>query len=423
MNAPPAPARRSARRRSTGVSLVELMVGLVIALVISLVMFNVFVVAEGQRRTTASGGDAQQSGSLASYLLERTLRMGGAGLARVGRGSQDTPALPIWGCMLKATQKIGSSPVVRIPLQTSSMDAPFASLGLSDLAAAPALIFNGGTISDDQASSQTPDAIMVMAGTHRSINIGIDLAGPGNATSIPVKSSAGFQTGDLFLAAEGDSDAPMANTCWIVQTTSEVETSVTAVNYLQSKDDLGKRLKISDGQFTPSTGLAPPGGAYTNTTRLADLGTVPLFAIFGIATVSGQAQELRRYDILTGSTQSVGDGVVNLQAIYGIASALTSQAVSEWVAPVGDWSARNLMDGSAVSRERLGRIRAIHYTMVTRSAILERSDIEQSALTMFAYNADRKFDLTLTGNDRKYRYRVFEQIVPLRNMLIANDPS
>ena len=46
--------------RHAGFSLVELMVAVVIGLIGKLVMFQVFAVSEGQKRTTASGGDGQQ---------------------------------------------------------------------------------------------------------------------------------------------------------------------------------------------------------------------------------------------------------------------------------------------------------------------------------------------------------------------------
>ena len=64
----------SKRIRNAGFSLVELMVAVVIGLIGTVVMFQVFAVSESYKRTTVSGGDAQQNGSVALFTMERDLR-------------------------------------------------------------------------------------------------------------------------------------------------------------------------------------------------------------------------------------------------------------------------------------------------------------------------------------------------------------
>ena len=66
--------------RQRGFSLVELMVAVVIGLIGTLVMFQVFAVSEAQKRSTTSGGDAQQNGSIALFTIERDLRNTAAGM-------------------------------------------------------------------------------------------------------------------------------------------------------------------------------------------------------------------------------------------------------------------------------------------------------------------------------------------------------
>ncbi len=62
-----------------GFSLVELMVGLTVGLIVILVVTQTLAIFEGQKRTTASGADAQQSGLLGLFSIEQDVRMAGAG--------------------------------------------------------------------------------------------------------------------------------------------------------------------------------------------------------------------------------------------------------------------------------------------------------------------------------------------------------
>lgn len=74
-----------------GFGLVEIMVGLVIGLIAILVALQVFSVSLGQRRTTTSGGDAQQSGMISLYLLERDLRQAGYGIKSLAAPCKSPP--------------------------------------------------------------------------------------------------------------------------------------------------------------------------------------------------------------------------------------------------------------------------------------------------------------------------------------------
>src|SRR6185503_19844966 len=65
--------------RQAGMSMVELMVAMAIALIGTIIIFQVFEVSEGIRRTTTSGGDAQQNGQIGLYAMEADLRNAGMG--------------------------------------------------------------------------------------------------------------------------------------------------------------------------------------------------------------------------------------------------------------------------------------------------------------------------------------------------------
>src|SRR5712692_6240470 len=110
------------------------MVAMVISLIGVIIIFQVFEASEGVRRTTTSGGDAQQNGAVALYLMERDLRNSGMGI-------NDTIYA---GCNV-----VGSD---------SSRTTPnFPPVGNS-IILAPAFITAGGT-------ATTPDQIAVFYGS------------------------------------------------------------------------------------------------------------------------------------------------------------------------------------------------------------------------------------------------------------------
>src|SRR4029077_10848280 len=62
-----------------GFSMVELLVAMLIGLIGMIIIFQVFEVSEGIKRSTTSGGDAQQNGVIALYTMERDFKNGGMG--------------------------------------------------------------------------------------------------------------------------------------------------------------------------------------------------------------------------------------------------------------------------------------------------------------------------------------------------------
>ena len=65
---------------NNGFSLIDILVGMVIALLGVIIIFQVFSVSEGVKRTTTSGGDAIQNGASALFTLERSLKGAGYGI-------------------------------------------------------------------------------------------------------------------------------------------------------------------------------------------------------------------------------------------------------------------------------------------------------------------------------------------------------
>ena len=74
----------SKQPREHGFSLVEIMIAVVVGMIGILVIMQVFLVAEGQKRATTGGADAQENALMAMFTLERELRVAGLGLVGLG---------------------------------------------------------------------------------------------------------------------------------------------------------------------------------------------------------------------------------------------------------------------------------------------------------------------------------------------------
>src|SRR2546427_12818343 len=93
---------RSSRHRVSerGFSMVELLVAMLIGLIGMIIIFQVFEVSESIKRSTTSGGDAQQNGVIALYTMERDFKNGGMGFNDTGFvgcnivGFDNKPATP-----------------------------------------------------------------------------------------------------------------------------------------------------------------------------------------------------------------------------------------------------------------------------------------------------------------------------------------
>ena len=72
---------RRATSRCAGFTLVEIMVGMVIALLGMIVMMQLFSIFEGQKRATTGGSEAQNSGTIALYGVQRAVEKGGYGFS------------------------------------------------------------------------------------------------------------------------------------------------------------------------------------------------------------------------------------------------------------------------------------------------------------------------------------------------------
>ena len=398
----------SGRRTERGLTMVELMVGMVIALIGSIVIFQVFLVSENYKRSTTGGSDAIQSANFSLYQLEREFSGAGAGLARMTN---------MWGCLVQARR---ASTVVLGP-GAAAFPAPFNVFASTNVRIAPALISDGG--------GATPDVVLGISGANDSVNTPVVVTGAPTATNVSLASTLGVRQNDLLMVVE---QGATGNPCPLAQ--------VDSPDPLWSPPVPPMPLMPNPVAFAANDSWTTGFSGYSASAKVANLGPAvcpvgvpcerPRFVAFGVGTdPAGFTSALLTYDLLFGAEApfngepiSIADNVVNLQAVYGVAATPTDPTVAQWVPPTAPWDLANLTNGGAVSADLIARIRAVRITVVARNAQWEKDPVSPATVTLFAdLPAAAQVTVNLTSAERQYRYRQFDVVIPLRNMLLANN--
>lgn len=373
------------RSSHQGFSLIEIMVGLAMGMISMIVIMQVFSVFEGEKRTTTGGADAQSNGALSLYMIERDARMGGWGL---GTMSYATCSTAFTYC--DGSAACGGS--------TGPLDMPFAAVKIRD----------GGA---------NPDSIVVQffadpnVGTFRfPANTNLKKTMPQSSAELNVGTVSGCEAGGMVIVAQG-------GTCTLMKITT-----------LQ-----GQALKIQhnpgqDGEFNPPISYQTSNGwpAYAEGATIACFKApstnLAYQRTYAINTSTRQLQRTDNSPTAAVADELVAPDIVDLQAQYGIAPtgvAPANQTVNEWVdATGGTWSAPSMTN--------VRRIKALRIALVARSAQYEKLKEGEECKTTTAamvesWSSWATFSTTNYPADWKcYRYKVFETVVPLRNIMWGN---
>ncbi|WP_291991965.1 PilW family protein [Candidatus Accumulibacter sp. ACC003] len=342
----------TARIVPQGFTLVEVMVAMVIGMIGLIVMMQVFSVAEGQRRTTTGSGDAQSNGAIALYALQRDIRQGGYGFN----------ALNAMGCPL-------------------TLPAP-ASRTLTQLAP---VVINA----DVPAGDANSDTLLVTFGNNEGPPEG-DVVTAVNGELIAVSTAINYSANQWVVAAPA---APL-NGCALAMA------QVTAV-------------------AAPNIAIAASGAVDGGT--LFNLGGNP--RILAYAVRAGNLTVCNYLLADCGADCTAGDGtcsaswvpiandIVSLRAEYGHASTATSG--------VDSWNQTTPADANQAALACLwARTSALRIAVVARNSQVDRGQLTAAAPTWAGSGDDAapNIDLSARANWQNYRYKVFETVIPLRNL-------
>jgi len=363
-----------AAAQGRGVSLIEVMVGMVVGMLAVLLISQVLLVSEGQKRTTTGGADAQVNGALALYSIQRDVQMAGYGI---------TSSPNIIGCPISARYG-GAAPV--------GFAARLAPVFITPQASRPA-----GSVGD---------SIRMLASSKPSYSVPTRVIPPAYAvgnTSFPVRASLGFAQGDLALVAT-DATQP----CWVFQVTG-----------VPTARDLPR---VNNAAWNPANA---PDVAYGDGAVLMNLGTL-VDNVYEINNAN--VLQISSFDAANPVARIVRDlqpDIVNLRAFYGRDTSVPADGVIDTYdqttpATNADWR----------------RVLSVRVVVVSRSSTYEKDIVtpanpEWSVGTLpstagaatcasgtgVCLTIDVGAGVTGDVPAKHYRYKVFDTVIPLRNML------
>ncbi len=383
------------KRRATserGVTLIELMVGMLIGMLAVLVISQVLLVSEGQKRTTTSGADAQVNGALSLFAVQRDLQ--GAGY-----GFTSSPA--IVGCPINARFNNAAAP------------ATFATT------LAPVIIT---TEADRGVAAGLGDSIRILSSSKTSYSVPTRIVPPGivpNGQLVPVTAALGIAGPNLVTGTPGDLVVLATDgvqPCWVFEVT-DVPTATTVARV----DNAGWNA------------AGTPTQAYGDGSVLLNLGRL-IDNRYEVNIVNNQRSLwLSSFDIGNPAvrvTREVQADVTTLRAFYGRDTSIPPDGIvdiydTNTPATNADWL----------------RVMSVRLIVVARSGQYEKC--EPQPCTTYATPVNPTWDVGSTpatagaatcGSSKcvtidvgagaagdveakHYRYKIFETIVPLRNMM------
>lgn len=362
-------------RRMQGFSLIELMVGLTVGMIIALVVGAVLQVFESQKGTTISSSDAQTDGALAAHYLERDLRMGGYGF-------NVSAAL---GCDVKAMYN--NDGVVR------------------HLNLVPASIVDGGALGD-------ADTIDVVYSAKDSFAV------PARMVQAMPNPSANWKLNSIIGMEERDTHAtPAVEGDFLVGVhTATNECAMVQVTQLGNPGNASDKTTVvhNSGQsdWNPSgagnANLIFPASGYSVGDPVLNLGTLAHYRYSVVVDAQGrsklQRQSINPAGAIT-ATDTLVSNVVNLQAQYGFDTDADGR-VDQW---------NTTTPTTSVGWQQL---RVVRLTVVSRSQKMEMTNVTSAQPTWDDGSAGGGvIRINNLPNWQRYRYRVFQTIVPLRNLV------
>ena len=348
------PLTHTPQKHLTGFGLVEIMVGMVIGMFGIIVMMQVFALSEERKRITTGGGDAMTEGVMAMYALQRDIRQAGAGISDV----------KILGC--------------DVLLRTGVTLAGLAPVTINHASIPP-------------GDNLTDTLLVVYTNTNGSPQ-GDGITAQPATTQYAVQTPTSFVANDWLIAAP--------------QTRGDCVTTPLL---------LDRTVSIATPNVTVTTGVA----GMSNGT-LFNVGQAPIILAYAVRSGNLTVCDYAVNDCSvvgnTGNTAiwtPIANNIVSMRAQYGRD---TTAAPMDGIVDLYDQATPN-------TACLWTRATAVRLALVARSAQFDKSTVTTVAPVWDGSTANNPTGSTaaavdLTGNAswQNYRYKIFQTVVPLRNI-------
>jgi type IV pilus assembly protein PilW len=417
-------SQRLPASRQAGFGLVEAMIGMIIALLTSLAIFQTFAVNEAQRRTTGSGSEALQAGTLAMSQIQKIVRNAGYNMT--------TPTDPLLTPPARSVVE-GAGAVIINPTTAASefligCVAPALASGIRRITPALATAGAGPLISD---------TIVVMQGNSAASPIPSLLVTPvpAGTTTLQISTTYGYALNDWVIIYE---QSPTINTGNL----RPVPCTLARVTALPPGPP-PPASPISPAAITLNTGTLAP---YSNFARVVNLGRTPLFESL---TVNAGTSQLMLNNLINNTSRVLADNVVAMKVQTGI-DVSNDDVVDEWINPPlaeAGWLNPNAVPTApsiaalpvaAAPNRALNELKALRVGVLIRSSNFERPNAATgqcdvtgagpfTVLPADPGNAAQRVpampssgNYNLAGNQRCYRYNTLTSVIPLRNIIMGD---
>jgi type IV pilus assembly protein PilW len=341
-----------------GLSLIELMIGVALSMLAMVAIYQVMSVWDARRRTITAGSSAQISGGIGIAELERDMQLAGMGLGNITSATIN--------CTVNAYNST---------LATNVFTFSFV----------PVQIVDG--------ASGAPDVVRVLYGNSAYV-VNIQKVNASASGAKTLQYRTGFNAGDLVVVS---GNTPRVCNMYEVTGNSGAD----AVTILHGS--AAYTSFYTGASVTPTMNNPTATNPYTEA-EIYDLG--PGAQLTEWRLTSGV---LTRRNLLRSDTAAeVTEGIVNLQAEYGIDTSHSGSVSWTATAPT-DWTT----------------VLAVRIAVLSRSSQMESDAVTTTIpswgggnFTMYHVDGTLGTTSTTIANDwHHYRYRVYETVIPLRNML------
>lgn len=334
------------------------MVGMVIGLLGMIVMMQVFSVFEGQKRTTTGGSEAQNAGAIALYGLTRDIEQSGYGIS----------SYTLIGCN------------VTLPANATRG-------AVTITAMAPVTINHALITASTQADANTDTLLIVSSNSNSSLEGNGITTTQADARTYAMQTPTSFNLNDMVITMPAARPAPCSRT---------VNTVVGVANpnvTLQNVDQIiiGGTL-YNLGQTMRILAYAIRGGNLTVCDYMVN--------DCGLPANAGN----------TAIWQPIANNIVSMRVQYGHdATALAA------LGGRASYQVNTFDQTTPTTNCGWARTPAVRLALVTRSDQFNKTAVTAAA-PVWAGSAAVPINLTGTANWQNYRYKIFETVMPLRNV-------